>query len=202
MKSKKELCSTFARFEEYYESPFEEIRGKVFTREYFFKLYKDTYGDKYVESWSGFNVPEAAFKPFLEGKFDPLVKSEQKLLDLIKNIPDDDFYVMGIIKGDTETLIHELSHSLFGTDPVYAKRQQMLYMLCIPSNYRQMISEHLTRKGYCDDVLLDEAIAYLIDDPGEFEHLFPRGHGHYLKDAQDNLKNTMKFFLADPSIVE
>ena len=55
-----ELASTFIRLQEFYESPYKEIKGQYFTLEKYMDRYaKDQEDNKftYFEDWNGFNVP-------------------------------------------------------------------------------------------------------------------------------------------------
>ena len=66
--TQEECAKTFCRFEEYYESPF--WQGKIFTLDEYKEWYIKTYGQwSYYTDWSGFNIPDYAFKPFFDGKF-------------------------------------------------------------------------------------------------------------------------------------
>ena len=50
----------FCRYQEFYESPYEEIRGQFFTWEKFMMIYKNRWSKDlftYPEDWSGFNIP-------------------------------------------------------------------------------------------------------------------------------------------------
>ena len=53
------LTSSFIRMQEYYESPYNDIRNKYFTLDYYMDVYaKENYGVfSYFEDWNGFNIP-------------------------------------------------------------------------------------------------------------------------------------------------
>jgi len=54
------LTSSFMRLQEYYESPFKELKGKFFKHETFFDLYTNLNLNKeftYFTDWCGFNIP-------------------------------------------------------------------------------------------------------------------------------------------------
>lgn len=114
-----EMCSTFLRFQEFYESP--EFQGKVFTHEAFMDWYASQHKDKemaYFRDWSGFNLPDTAFKKFFAGEFDPLWEKERKLLRLIQDL-EPPYYVIGTY-GENEALDHEIVHGLYYLYPDYA----------------------------------------------------------------------------------
>src|SRR5262245_26903475 len=75
-----ELASTFLRFQEHYESP--KFRKKIFSLEEFMDWYGQENKGKfsYFKDWAGFNIPSTEFEPFLEGKFDPLLEKEKRLM--------------------------------------------------------------------------------------------------------------------------
>ena len=79
-----ELASTLLRVQEHYES--KRFRNRVFTLEQYMDWYAKEYGAfTYYEDWSGFNVPSTAFTPFFRGRFDPLLRKEQRLLRLFRD---------------------------------------------------------------------------------------------------------------------
>lgn len=55
-----DLAMTFCRVQEFYESPYKEIRGKYFTMAEFQRLYTMRRGSDcftYPSDWAGFNIP-------------------------------------------------------------------------------------------------------------------------------------------------
>ncbi len=78
-----ELASTFIRLQEFYESPYKEIKGKYFTSENFMDLYaKDQKDNKftYFDDWNGFNIPGDIVLKFAQLFQNDLTKKEKKLL--------------------------------------------------------------------------------------------------------------------------
>jgi hypothetical protein len=149
------LASTFLRFQEHYESP--RFRNRVFSLEAFMDWYADNNGGEfsYYEDWSGFNVPSTTFEPFYQGKFDPLLRKEQRLLRLFRK-ERAPFYVIGI--ADKAVLKHELAHALFFTRPGYKKA-----VLAAMRRYNtSAIRKQLVRLGYHRAVVIDEVQAYLV----------------------------------------
>ena len=77
------LASTFLRIQEHYESS--RFRNRVFTLEEYMDWYAERFGAfTYYQDWSGFNVPSTAFDPFYAGRFDPLMRKEERLLRLFE----------------------------------------------------------------------------------------------------------------------
>ena len=154
-----QLASTFLRMQEHYESP--RFSGHVFSLEEFMDWYAAENGAfTYYEDWAGFNVPSTAFAPFYQGKFDPLLEKEKRLLQLFEKVQGR-FYVIGIYeRGD---LTHELAHALYFTDAAYrqAVRQSM-------RGYdTSALAKRIARAGYARHVVRDEVQAYLIAPAGQ-----------------------------------
>jgi hypothetical protein len=148
------LASTFLRIQEHYES--QRFRNRVFSLEEFMDWYAGRFGAfTYYQDWSGFNVPSAALAPFYEGRFDPLLRKEQRLLRLLEH-ERGPFYVIGIA-ADID-LEHELAHALYFVRPEYRN--------AVRAAMRQYDTSALKRRlanmGYHRSVLTDEAHAYLV----------------------------------------
>lgn len=156
------LASTFLRFQEHYESA--EFRGRVFTWEEFMDWYAHEYGEfTYLSDWCGFNLPDTAFDAFRRGDFDPLTRKERLLLDAVADC-ERPFYVIGVVSGESDVLVHEFAHALFYLDETY--RGQVRDTL---SRYDlSAASRHLLKtEGYGANVLDDELNAYLLTGPCE-----------------------------------
>lgn len=161
----KTLGSTFLRFQEFYESP--EFRDKIFTLKQYKKWYKKYMKEKtfsYYSYFVGFNVPDIAFEPFLQGKFNPLSKNEKILLNYVANLKPP-FYIIGVCINDKKFvrhLEHESSHALWYLDNRYQK-----YMLRQINNFSKNLIKNLQRKlrenGYHKKVYNDEIHAYMVN---------------------------------------
>jgi hypothetical protein len=154
-----ELAATFLRVQEYYESP--RFSRRVFSLEQYMDWYAAQYGAfTYYQDWAGFNVPSTAFRPFYEGKFDPLLEKEKRLLRLLKNLRGR-FYVIGVY--DSGDLTHELAHAFYFTDTIYrgAVRTAM-------RGYdTSALEKQLAKAGYAEHVIPDEVHAYLVSPAGK-----------------------------------
>ena len=159
-----DLTSTFVRLQEFYESPYEEIKGKYFTLETFMDKYAKEFGNySYNTDWNGFNVPGNVVEEFYK-LFGWNMRSKEAKL---KNILQEDinsiykFYVIGTHGIDDITLSHEIAHALFYLNENY--KTEMLN--CINNNIYQnefnKFKKQLLKMGYCDEVLNDEVQAYL-----------------------------------------
>jgi len=153
-----ELASTFLRFQEHYESP--RFRNCIFSLEQFMDWYAEkTGGFTYFTDWSGFNVPSSTFEAFYRGKFNPLLKKEERLLRMFRT-ERRPFYVIGI--WNDQDLKHEIAHALFFTRPDYKKAVGAALRRYNTSALRKRLAD----LGYHRAVLTDEAHAYLIAPDG------------------------------------
>lgn len=158
--SQEELGRTFIRFQEYYESPNPEFRGKIFTLGVVRQWYSIKYGaDTYHHDWTGFNFPSRILLPFKQGLFDPLTVEEIELLNLFK-YRHDNFYIMGA--QNNATLRHELSHALYDSNEKYRNEIDSY----IKKNKRALAQtrKYILDKGYTEEVINDEIQAYITDN--------------------------------------
>jgi hypothetical protein len=158
--SQEELGRTFIRFQEYYESPNPDFRGKIFTLGMVRQWYSIKYGaDTYHHDWTGFNFPSRILLPFKQGLFDPLTVEEIELLNLFK-YRHDNFYIMGA--QNSATLRHELSHALYDSNEKYRNEIDSY----IKKNKRELAKtrKYILDKGYAEEVLNDEIQAYVTDN--------------------------------------
>jgi hypothetical protein len=158
--SQEELGRTFIRFQEYYESPNPDFRGKIFTLGMVRQWYSVQYGaDTYHHDWTGFNFPSRILLPFKQGLFDPLTSEEIELLNLFK-YRHDNFYIMGA--QNNATLRHELSHALYDSNEKYRNEIDSY----IKKNKRGLAKtrKYILDKGYAEEVLNDELQAYITDN--------------------------------------
>lgn len=156
--SQHEVASRFCRIQEFYESP--EFMDKIFTLGQLRKWYSTKHGAwDYYQRWSGFNVPDIAFKPFIEGLFDPLSKQEEELIELFryKAMP---FYVIGTSTDSEEDVVqHEFLHGLFYTVPWY--RESVLKEMEPYEAELKPLKAHIAKLGYNKKVWDDECQAYI-----------------------------------------
>ena len=158
--SQEELGRTFIRFQEYYESPNPDFRGKIFTLGAVRQWYSVKYGaDTYHHDWTGFNFPSRVLLPFKQGLFDPLTSEEIELLNLFK-YRHDNFYIMGA--QNNATLRHELSHALYDSNEKYRNEIDSY----IKKNKRGLAKtrQYILDKGYAEEVINDEIQAYITDN--------------------------------------
>lgn len=172
-----DVTSTFMRVQEFYESPFKEIRGHFFTHEKYMDTCargSDRSGSEeiifsYFEDWSGFNVPGNVFNKWVrlfskKGLWD----KEQELVDLVYDKLEkktNKFYVIGTYSdGHNKTIDHELSHAWFYLDQEY-KRTMLSLLRKFPKLAKQQLRKYLKTVGYTPEVFDDEIVAYLATNP-------------------------------------
>lgn len=158
-----ELCSTFLRFQEHYESP--EYAGKIFTLDEFKKWYQGDDGEfTYYSDWSGFNIPSWVLDPFLEGKFDPLSPEEEWFLSFFhEKVGGNKFYIIGTFgKKGGSALKHETAHGLFYVNPTYKKEVQEV-IKSLPKKTVNQIKKALSF-DYHENSLEDEIHAYTMEE--------------------------------------
>ena len=156
-----ELASTFIRLQEFYESPYKQIRGKYFTLEKFMDLYaKDQKKNKftYFEDWNGFNVPGNIVMHFQYMFLNNITEKEEKLFSKITYL-NGEFYIIGVDNKGKNTIEHEVAHGLYYLNKDYNKQMSKL-MKEMPKPLRSMAEKYLLKIGYCKAVLKDELQAY------------------------------------------
>ncbi len=169
--SKREMASTFLRFQEYYESPNPAFRGHSFTLDQYKEWYTEQVGSfSYYTDWSGFNIPGEVLKPFEEGQFDPLSDQELGLLEAVSGISRKKRFYL-IAANDPRSMAHEMAHALWYVERTYQKKMTAL-LNKIPSAFKDQFLGTLRNTGYCSDVIEDELQAYLMGD-----HMFFQWQG-------------------------
>lgn len=159
--SDRELARSFLRFQEYYESPNDAFRGKIFTIGQYRSWYEQKYGSfSYETDWTGFNIHSYVLKPFREGLFDPLLQEEKNLVSLFVNAPSTKFYIVGANTNDV--LHHELNHALYAYSRDYSTEVNKIFDANL--EHIKYALEYLLNKGYCKYLLYDELQAYILDN--------------------------------------
>lgn len=176
-----ELCSTFLRIQEFYESPFKQIRKKYFTLEQYMDLYAKEYGNfTYTLDWSGFNIPDTKIREFFDVFGKNLLEKEKHFKKLISNKlrKNKKFYIIGdysrsdlnakkLIKERFNTFSHEIAHGLYYLNSKY--RNDMIELIeCINEKTKKKITNKLLDWGYHKSVIDDEIQAYLSTSTGNY----------------------------------
>ena len=164
--SRYELCMSFVRVQEYYESPF--YRNKVFTLEEYKKYWNENFGNgkfTYPNVWNGFNMPvkiARKWEKLFWAKYGKFSQRERELLKAIHQC-NAKGYLMGVHTDDGEsykgTLNHEIAHAMYYLNPEYRKSCERL----IGNSSAKAIETAKTKlkqMGYCNNVIMDEIQAY------------------------------------------
>lgn len=164
-----DLAYSFLRVQEFYESVNDNIRNSQFTISEYKEWYCTQSKDKtfsYGEDWRGFNVPSAVIKECYQVNpertehdmffMDICAKAEK----LAKQNGYENYYLLGVRKGDTKTLDHEIAHGLFTTNKEYKLKMTQAIEHIEPQVIEPLFKD-LTAIGYGPNVHIDEAQAYL-----------------------------------------
>ena len=170
-KTQYEIASMFMRMQEFYESPYENIRGQQFSLDEYMDTYaEDTGNFTYTVDWNGFNVPgEIAIKFWslfhqdtrnkelaMRNEF-LRVRGEPNIYGMKSN-----FYLIGVSgEADPYTMKHEVAHAMYYLDENY--RNSMILAMNVTGHHNLYEGMHkkLKKMGYCDEVLMDETQAYM-----------------------------------------
>jgi hypothetical protein len=159
-KSQIDLCSTFLRFQEYYESP--KFKGTIFTLEDYKKWYSSSEikgAFTYYTDWSGMNIPSYCLEPFYNGLFDPLTSREKQILDIFDG-KTGKYYIIGTHGKLKHSLKHEIAHALFYISDEYQNEAVSLLKDVKCESFR----DYLLKIGYDNEVMIDEIQAYLVSN--------------------------------------
>lgn len=155
------------RFQEFYESPHEELNGKFFTYETGMDKYAESNKNKmsYFEDWNGFNIPGHIFDQAIQIFRDDYTFKERMLVDVVNGAKGptlDKYYVIATDMTE-DCMAHEQAHALFYLNPDYKKSVLKLQELLIEPAQKQLMADKLVEDGYSLSVLEDEINSYLID---------------------------------------
>lgn len=168
----------FLRYQEFYESPNPKFRNKSFTIFDFMEWQAKTEGKgnfTYITAWSGFNIPSDVMSKCLNfiydsnlayqnpdyNKYDQNMKAAyEKCAKLSKQ---NNFYIIGCLKGNERTLQHEIAHGLFYLNSEYKKEATKL-VKALPKRIRTSMQKMLAKNGYTKQVFIDEINAYFSTD--------------------------------------
>ena len=184
--SRREMTLSMCRTEEFFESPFQSVRGKYFSLEDFLFTYADETGRiDYFHEWEGFNVPRTALDRF-NCLFKDQTKREKEILALVLET-DCAYLIATESDGDPTTFEHELAHAKYALDPKYRKAVRDIIMP-MPKDLGFRMQADLRAAGYPDDreLLLDEVHAYLKTSTEKelletFPHVNPAERARYEK---------------------
>lgn len=163
-----ERAMLFCRYQEYYESPYREIRSKFFTLEDFMNLYRKKRKNKvfqYPNDWAGFNIPShiimSAFDTFGQNlnNYDLIMKEILYYCEGQSN--GNPYYLIGVDKQKSKTMNHEIAHGLYYTNKAYKTKVDEL-ISNIPKNEYNLVKKELLNLGYVNkkSIIDDEIQAF------------------------------------------
>jgi len=181
-KDRYDMCMTFCRYQEKYESPNPRFRNKNFELVDFMEWYsKDRDGSfTYPNDWAGFNIPNLIFKDDWyqnikdKNKYDAfMLQAHNAITNDLKQ--GDKYYLIGAT--DIWAIKHEMAHGFYYLEPTYKKQMDALTNK-LPKKITNKVYSWFKRVGYTPKVFKDEMQAYMstgfpvdIVDPGK--HIKP-----------------------------
>ena len=184
-----ELCMSFVRMQEFYESASPKFKGKYFTLEDYIDYWSLEHGRSsftYPSVWNGFNLPSDVFIKWTDvfnkdkrarenviiekvGKL-RLKEYNKETMFSVKDFKDEvsaKYYVIGINKEDHDdsALEHEIAHAFYYLYPEYRKSCNKLLDNISEESY-ESAKRILLGMGYCKAVINDELQAYYSCDNG------------------------------------
>lgn len=176
-KTRYELCMSFVRIQEFYESASSKFKGKYFTLEDYIDYWSLEHGKDsftYPSVWNGFNVPSSVFNKWIE-IFHELRPRENEVLKSVGELyreeygsqKDGEYYVIAVHeeKDQAATIKHETAHALYYLHPEYKKMCDKL-LKKVPKPQYEKNRNSLLKMGYCKGVMKDELQAYYSVENG------------------------------------
>lgn len=169
----------FCRYQEYYDSMFDEIRGCFFTMEEFMKIYTN-YTEKgvftYPTDWKGYGVPSTTLKRaqicFKNNttKYDEIMNEIVSYCDEVSKHNDEDnpWYLIGVDKPQPNTITHEMANGLYYVNLRYKVEMDYLISQMDEDDYRKL-GKTLAIYGYANNkkIIDDEIQSFMAT--GKFE---------------------------------
>lgn len=183
-KDRYDMCMTFCRFQEKYESPNPRFRGKDFELVDFMEWYskeRDGYFS-YANDWAGFNMPNTLFPNGWfhnikdKNKYDYLMLHAYYAIWHDIKYGNDSFFNTGVptdfgpngdnpkyyLIGATDdwSISHEMAHGFYYLIPKYKKQMNALTNK-LPKKFREKVYSWLEYIGYTPTFFKDEMQAYM-----------------------------------------
>jgi hypothetical protein len=164
----------FCRYQEFYESPYKQFRGKPFTWAEYMRFYKNDRKENvftYPYDWSGYNIPSNIMHK-ANHIFCKDTEYDQIMNDIYFYCAIDsqnknngtrcDWYLIGASSKDLKTMDHEIAHGLYFTNKEYKKSVKKLINAIKPKHY-DILKKKLIKMGYADDkkIIDDEIQAFM-----------------------------------------
>ena len=164
----------FCRYQEFYESPYKQFRGKPFTWMEYMRFYKTAWKKRtftYPDDWSGYNIPSNIVEKandvfYKETEYDEIMNDIYFHCAIDSQNKNDgtrcDWYLIGASSKDLKTLDHEIAHGLYFTNKDYKKDCKRLIDSIKPTHYDKL-KKKLIKMGYVNDkkIIDDEIQAFM-----------------------------------------
>jgi hypothetical protein len=166
------LAMLFLRYQEYYESPNNNFRGKDFCiwdyMEWYSKSNKGVFS--YPRDWAGFNLPLESLWCCLDGiqkinvSLSPYDLLMREIVSQIFSLNGNSCkgYVIGTKDTEGEVFLHEICHGLYRTNSRYKKKAKEIIKEKISPDHYRTFKNNLLLMGYTKKVIDDEIQAYLM----------------------------------------
>lgn len=170
-KEQYDMCMTFMRYQEFYESP--RYHDRKFTwAEYIAWYCKDQNKEgnfSYMTDWGGFNIPVEVIGQVISMGVDDPNHYDMLMMTIYKIISAecDRAYLIGVVR-DGELDRHEMTHAMYYLDEAYRDKCLKVIFETDP-DLIQGLRDVLFAKGYTEKTLHDEIQAYLTDDKKLFK---------------------------------
>ncbi len=193
----------FCRYQEFYESPYKQFRGKPFTWMEYMRFYKNSWKKNvftYPEDWVGYNIPSTILEKsidtfYKETEYDVIMNNIFFYCSLDSQNKNNgtrhNWYLIGASSKDSRTMDHEIAHGLYFTNKEYKKEVNKLIKNIKPSHYDKL-KKKLIKMGYVDDkkIIDDEIQAFM--STGLYNKLDTKELKKYEKDFIKSFKKFSK----------
>jgi hypothetical protein len=174
--TRKELTLSMCRIEEFYESPYDNIRGKIFTWDEFLETYTKEDGTlDYFAYWDGFNVPGNVVQWFFCAHVREFSTRENTIYRVWQHSKTE--YLIATQEGCAQDIVeHELAHARYYLNQNYKARMDNAIANFGTENMYAITQGLLSDTRYADkpELLNDEIQAYLAtSEYPELEQKFP-----------------------------
>lgn len=162
-----DLCATFMRYQEFYESANPRFVNSSFTLSEFELWYTKDSGKEqftYHSDWAGFNMPLDIIKRVHDcgipdpNMYDSFMWGIYKMIDTLEG----DCYIVGSSK-DVDIIDHELTHAMYYVNQDYKREVDDRISSICNSELLDELYNVLTDEGYAPHVFVDEINAYLTE---------------------------------------
>lgn len=211
-----DMCMTFLRYQEKYESPNPKFRNKDFTILDFMEWYSKSKNNffSYTVDWSGFNLPDTVFKENWFYNIPDKNKYDAVMLDVYYTIWHDikygvdnflniempadfdkgrrtpKYYLIGSVKNH-DAIDHEVAHGFYYLNSSYKKEMDLLTK-ALPKKFTQDTYAWLKKMGYTPKVYKDEMQAYMSTGFPEKDIKLPKD----FKKLKSEYKKVYKKYIA------